>query len=198
MGNLSNIKIPWTIHIFAILHALVALGCRLAGLEDELLLTILTMTMALIVCLKQGLNIEFTAASIIVVNILGYILGTFGAEIFQTFISSPYAVHAISTFLTTEVLGWSILALTKIFSQRNRTRQQKLTNSPYLTWLILAMCCIFTLRLGIVFIFSTEPFTNGNVSQIYTKVFSNSFSLIILICLNVLYVRYSRKYRNNM
>lgn len=198
MGAIRNIKTPWIIHIFAVLHAAVALGCRLASFEDELLLTILTMTMALIVCLKQGLNIEFTAASIIVVNILGYLMGTLGAEIFQTFIASPYAVHAISTFLTTEILGWSLVALTKLFAQRNRARQQKLIDSPYLSWLILAMCGIFVLRLAIVFIFSTEPFTDADASHISTKVFSNSFSLIILICLNVLYVRYSRRFKDHM
>lgn len=198
MGLFNNIKTSWIIHAFAVLHAAVALGCRLAGFEDELLLTILTMTMALIVCLKQGLNIEFTASSIIVVNILGYLMGTLGAEIIQTFITSPYAVHALSTFLTTEILGWSLMALTKIFTSRNRARQQKLIDSPYLSWLILAMCGIFVLRLIIAFIFSTDPFTNGNVSRISTKVFSNSFSLIILICLNVLYIRHSRRLRGKM
>lgn len=198
MGLFNNIKTSWIIHAFAVLHAAVALGCRLAGFEDELLLTILTMTMALIICLKQGLNIEFTAASIIVVNIVGYLMGTLGAELFQTFITSPYAVHALSTFLTTEILGWSLIALTKLFTARNRARSQKLIDSPYLSWLILAMCGIFVLRLGIVFIFSTDPFTNGDVSYISTKVFSNSFSLIILICLNVLYIRYSRRIRNSM
>ena len=109
MSPIRNIKTSWIIHLFAFLHAAVALGCRLAGLEDELLLTILTMTMALLVCLKRGLNIEFTAAAIIVMNILGYLMGTLGAKIFQTVLSSPYAVHAVSTFLTTEILGWSIV-----------------------------------------------------------------------------------------
>ena len=112
MSPIKNIKTYWVIHIFALLHAAVALGCRLAGIEDELLLTILTMTMALIVCLKQGFNIELTAATIIVVNILGYFIGNFGAKVLQTFILQAYAIHAISTFLTTEILGWSLVVLT--------------------------------------------------------------------------------------
>ncbi len=67
---MKNISTGIIIHLFALLHAAVALLCRLAGVEDELLLTILTMTMTLIICLKKGLNIEFTAAGIIAVNIL--------------------------------------------------------------------------------------------------------------------------------
>ncbi len=192
MSTISHIKTPWIIHIFAFLHAAVALGCRLAGFEDELLLTILTMTMALIICLKRGLNIEFTAASIIVVNILGYLMGNLGARLFQMFISSPEAVHSLSTFLTTEILGWSIVALTKFFNIRSKG-QESVIDSPYLSWLILAMCGIFILRLGIVFLFSTEAFSIGNASDISSKVFSNSFSLITLICLNFIYIRHTAK-----
>ncbi len=191
MSPISNIKAPWIIHIFALLHAAVALGCRLAGLEDELLLTILTMTMAMILCLKRGLNIEFTAASIIVVNIFGYLIGNLGANLLQTFISSSEAVHSLSTFCTTEILGWSIMALTKIFNISDRNRKNVI-DSPYLSLLILAMCGIFVFRLGIVFLFSTETFVGSDIS---TEVFSNSFSLITLICLNFIYIRYIRRYR---
>lgn len=194
MSNIRNIKTSWIIHLFAFLHAVVALGCRFAGIEDELLLTILTMTMALIVCLKRGLNIEFTAASIIVVNILGYLMGNLGARVFQTIINSQYAVHALATFFTTEILGWSIVALTKIFHTR-KNNAQALTDSPYLSWLILAMCGIFVLRLGIIFIFSRDSFADGNALEASGAVFSNSLSLITLICINILYIRYSNRFK---
>ncbi len=197
MSPIANIKTSWIIHLFALLHAVVALSCRLAGIEDELLLTILTMTMALIICLKRGLNIEFTAAGIIVVNIIGYLMGNLGAKFFQTFINSPEAVHSLSTFLTTEILGWSIVALTAFFNSRNRSHKSVM-DTPYLTWLILAMCGIFVFRLGIIFLFTTEAFTNGSISEISAKVFSNSFSLITLICINVLYIRYARGFKDRM
>lgn len=196
MGPIRNIKTSLIIHVFAVLHAVVAISCRLAGIEDELLLTILTMTMALIVCLKRGLNIELTAATIIVVNILGYLIGNFGAQVFQTFISKPYAVHALATFCTTEILGWSIVALTTIFQVRKNHRHN-IIDSPYLSWLILAMCGIFVLRLGIVLVFSSERFLDSDVLGASAKVFSNSVSLITLICLNVLYIRYARRYPAN-
>ena len=197
MNPIKNIKTSWVIHIFALLHAVVALCCRLAGIEDELLLTILTMTMALIVCLKQGFNIELTAATIIVVNILGYFIGNFGARILQPFISQAYAIHAISTLITTEILGWSITGLSSIFNIRKR-QKENLTDTPYLSWLILAMCGVFVFRLGIVILFSSEHFMEGDVFGTSVKVFSNSFALITLICLNVLYIRYARRFAVNL
>ena len=72
---MKKIKVGWIIHIFALLHAAVALTCRLGGVEDELLLTILTMMMALLISIRKGLNVEFAAASIIMVNIIGFLLG---------------------------------------------------------------------------------------------------------------------------
>ena len=72
---MKKTRVGWIIHLFALLHAIVALTCRMAGVEDEILLTILTMTMTLLICVRRGFNAEFTAASIILVNIIGYILG---------------------------------------------------------------------------------------------------------------------------
>ena len=111
---MKRIKTAWIIHIFAILHAAVALGCRAGGIEDELFLTVLTMSMALLICLKKAITVEFTAAIVIVVNILGYFIGTLGADLMELFISSPYIVHALSTAITTELLGWSIVMITKL------------------------------------------------------------------------------------
>ena len=193
MGIIRNLSTTWIIHIFAVLHAVVALSCRLAGIEDELLLTILTMTMALIVCMKSGLNIDLTAAAIIVVNILGYFIGNLGADILQSFITQTYAVHAFSTLATTEILGWSIVALTSIFHEKLKNRPN-VSDTSYLSWLILAMGGIFILRLVIVLLFSSDSILAGDVYNTSAKVFSNSFSLITLICINVLYIRYARRY----
>ena len=194
MASIRNIKVSWIIHIFALLHAVTAFGCRQAGLEDELLLTILTMTMALMICLKKTLRIEFTAAIIIIVNIIGYLLGNLGAKVFLQLIPSPHVAHAISTFLTTEILGWGIVTITRLFQYRQAGNEGK-KDSPYLSWIILAMGGIFIFRLGIVLIFSTQTFTDANALETSGRIFSNSFSMIILICLNILYVRYTESLR---
>lgn len=183
-----NIKVSGIIHIFALLHAVVALACRFFGIDDELFLTILTMAMSLIICMKQGLKIEFTAAIVIIVNIIGFLLGTFGARVLQSLVHSEYAVHSLSTLITTEILGWCIMAMTNIFRSRNEDRNV-LRSSPYLKWLLIIASGIFLLRILIVILFSRSSFEQGILFDIIGKVMSNTFATIILVCVNIMFVR---------
>lgn len=192
---MKHIKISWIIHIFAALHAAVALSCRLAGLEDELLLTILTMTMILLICRKRGLNIELTAASIIVANILGYLLGNAGARLLSMVFESQYLFHSLSTALTTEILGWSIMLFSKIF--RKNVNQNDPSSSSYITWIILAMVVIFFLRLAFILILSDGHVPSDETASISTLILSNTFSLILLICVNILFVWSTRRVLKN-
>ena len=190
-------NIAFIIHIFAFLHAAVALTCRLAGIEDELLLTILTMAMVLLICQKKNLSIEFSAASVIVANIIGYLLGNIGAEILEKFISSPYAVHALSTAATTEVLGWSIALFSKLF-RHDRSKSTSYSEDSYLKWIIMAMAGIFVLRVGIIIIFSRQPFSTMDMVNATIRVFSNSWALITIFCINIIYVRYNARFTKSM
>lgn len=185
---MKSIRVSWIIHIFALLHAAVALGCRLAGVDDELLLTILTMALALIICIKRDMTIEFTAAIIIVVNILGFVMGTLSANILNHFISTGYIVNACSTAVTTEVLGWSIIASSNIFRTNVGTKDSKMLSSPYMKWLLLAASGIFVIRLLVVVFFSDND--TDVVFQMTRTVLSNSVSLTFLICANILFIRY--------
>lgn len=186
---MKRIGPSWIIHLFALLHAAVAFGCRMGGVDDELLLTVLTMAMALIICRRQGLTIEFTAAIIIVANILGFLLGSLGANIIRTFITTDTAVNAMSTALTTETLGWGITATAKLSRHDAASNGNKTLSSAYLKWILLVAGGIFALRLLIVFLFQHNDFNTESVYGMTRKVLSNSVALSILICLNILYVR---------
>lgn len=50
----ENDEILGVIHLFALLHALVVLVCQWVGVDDALTLTIFTMTMTVILCLKKA------------------------------------------------------------------------------------------------------------------------------------------------
>ena len=160
----------------------------MAGLEDQLLLTVLTMALSLIICMKMGLKIEFTAAIILVVNILGFLLGTFGANVLQTFIHSNFAVHSLSTFITTEILGWSIIGITKIFGQKE-VNPEDLKSYPYMKWMLLIASGIFILRLVAVVFLSASSLDHDAIFMIVRKVMTNTFALIILTCVNILFIR---------
>ena len=185
---MKSFRQSWIIHIFALLHAIVALVCRLTGTDDQILLTVLTMAMALTICMKAGLKVEFTTAVVIVVNILGYIIGNLGASVLQSLISSEYAVHCLSTMITTEILGWSIFGLTRILGQKEES-PKGLRSSPYMKWIILTASGIFVLRLMIIIFMSRSTFEQDLIFEIIRKIMTNTFALIMLVCINVLFIR---------
>lgn len=189
MRLIQHIKPAWLIHIFAILHLATALCCRLCQVNDELLLTMLTMAMILIVCLKKNLSIEFSASMIIVGNILGYLLGTLGAHLMSFMLSSPYIIQPLSTFITTEILGWSIVAIAGIFRLGKSEERKESLTSPYMKWLLLATGCIFMLRIAVAFIFSQLDLDSDSIYNTVRDTLSNSVGILILICLNILYIR---------
>ena len=191
------IKISGIIHAFALMHAAVALLCRLAGIDDELFLTILTMALSLIICLRQGLKVEFTAAVVIIVNIIGYLLGTLGANVLGSFIRSDYVIHSLSTLITTEILGWCIGAMTRVFSNKDDNQNDKTpgpkNTTTYMKWLLLIASFMVILRLIIIVFLSRSQLQQVQILDSLSRVMSNSFSLIILICVNILFIKSTEK-----
>lgn len=187
---MKRIGLSFIIHTFAFLHAAVALSCRFAGIDDELFLTILTMAMVLLICMKRNLNIEFSAASIIVANVIGYLLGNLGADVLARFIHSAYAVNALSTAVTTEVLGWSIVLLTKVF-RLDRRHEDRGPSESYLKWILGAVSIVFLLRLCMILFFAKGSFVKIDMVNAMIQVFSNSLALITIFCVNIIYIRYS-------
>ena len=139
MIKLKDIKAGWIIHTFALLHAVVTLACRYAGFNDELLLTVLTMTMVLLICMKKWISIEFAAACVIVANVFGYMMGHFGAELLQPLIGTNPAANAVATVLTTEFLGWTIVGITRLFRHREKEDTEISLLSPQMQWMLAAV-----------------------------------------------------------
>ena len=194
---MKRVSTAFIIHISAILHAAAALTCRIAGIEDELFLTILTMAMVLLLCIRKNVSIEISAASIIVANIIGYLIGNYGATLLDKLITSPYIVNTLSTAITTEVLGWSIIALAKIF-HLDRHREDKGTEESYIKWALIAIGVVFFLRLCIVLIFSDNSFGMIDMVNAVIKVFSNSIALITILCVNIIFIRFRERLTKNM
>ena len=99
-----------TIHIFAIIHAVIVLLCGFLNIADELLLTVATVAMIAIIAIRKGQGLGIVAACVIAGNILGFVIGTYGAELLANFIPIP-TLHAITSFVTTEIIGFGLLIL---------------------------------------------------------------------------------------
>lgn len=191
------LSIPWIIHIFALLHALTAIFLRWAGGEDEILLTILTITMSLLICYRKNQRIEFTAAVIIVGNILGYLLGNYGAKVIGLVTSSPYLIYPLATALTTEVLGWTILFTIKVSSQENTKESEGSFSFTYMKWIILAVVLVMLIRICFIVFFSKEDFNTDHLLFITGKILTNSMGIIILVGLNIIFISYIDKLSNS-
>lgn len=193
MIRFKDISSGWIIHIFAFLHASVALLCHSCGVGDEIVLTLLTMAMALLICFRKNVSVEFFAISIIIVNIIGYALGTFGANLLSKVLPSFAAVHAMSTFITTEFLGWSIAGLAKFFHKEDSG-----DSVAYLRWIVIAACVILLVRLVIVNVFSAYSITALIMLEVTRRFLSNSIALLIIVCADVVYVHYVPGLRHSM
>lgn len=183
------------IHIFAATHVAATLSCRLSGIDDSLLLTLLTMAMTILVCYKRGLSVEVTAAAVVVVNIAGYLLGIGGAQLISIISASKPLMHAISTFATTEILGWGIILFTKIFHLGDKRIRPDWT--PRVKWLLLATAVIFLLRLGYTEIFNSRYFSAESTYRVIRMLLTNSVVLLLMLCCNIIYIRYMRKTRGH-
>ena len=194
---MKRFNIAIIIHVFALLHASVALFCNYAEMEDELMLTVLTMLMTLLICRKEKLNIELTAASIIIANIIGYVMGNIGANVLEKFLSSTSIIHAISTTVTTEVLGWSMAALTRILHNDN---ENNTASSPdyQLRWALVAIGGIFAFRIIITLLVSHASIETESLLSSFVSVYSNSLVLITLFCANVIYIWYNERLTRKM
>lgn len=158
-ADMKRIGTSWLIHGFALLHMGVTLACTLAGIPDSLLLTALTMALAVLICMRENLTVEITVASLLLVNILGFLLGNFGAGSLAGSIP-PMWQHALTTLVVTELLGWGLYLFAHRFFRvgpaRYEHRQSWKKNRP---WLALAVAAIFGFRVY------TEFTYKGNLLQ---------------------------------
>ena len=139
------------IHLFALLHAGVALGCRALGLTDEIALTLLTMLLVVIICLRRGMSAKFMAFSLILVNVIGFGIAKGISSLLGLALHSPLVVNPISTFLTTEVVGWGIYMIAGRLARDGRFQ---VTDSSGLRWLLMAFVVVIAVRLTILLILS--------------------------------------------
>jgi|LSQX01.3.fsa_nt_gb hypothetical protein len=178
------------VHGFALFHGALAVLCRVWGISDELILTILTMALSLILCLKYREGIEFTTISIILVNVLGYLLGNGILPLVSRLFDHPLLSPALSTFLTTELMGWGLVFFIRIYTDRNGTQKPAATQTR---WLVVAIAAVLLARILIHIIFGSDAFFGGSLKESISSFGENSILLFSLIGLTILFIAYFKK-----
>ena len=166
--------IDWIIHGFALMHAATTILCTLSGMPDSMLLTLLTMGMAVLICYRENLTVEITVMALILVNTLGFILGNIGAQIPLSGFPAIWQ-HALSTFAVTEILGWALFLFAHRVSPGGAAgyeREQSWYRNA--AWLVIAIGLVIGIRLYI------EANYTGNL------LLENSGALIILVVTTLL------------
>ena len=187
-----RIRTSYLIHGFAALHVIVTVVCSLLGLPDSLLLTALTMLMTVLICLRRNLTAEFTAINVVLANILGFVIGNLGAELFD--FSSELLSRGVATFFTTELLGWGLDWYTRTYHKPTDRRSSWKTN---MGWLVFAIIVVFALRLFTeFFIFPEGPFRGTDAIGVFRSFLGNSLVLLLLFIGTVILVRagHSRRF----
>lgn len=145
MDTMNFSKDFWLIHIFALLHAAVSLGCGVIGIADDLMLTMLTMLLVVAICLRRRLGALFMAAAVVLVNIVGFGAGMGLAALFKLMTLPSLFAHAVSTFICTEIIGWSVEGAATLYLVRHP--ESGSPDSRSLRHLLVAFVLIIILRL---------------------------------------------------
>lgn len=177
------------IHGFALLHAVAAIVCILTGTQDAMFLTLLSMAMAVILCIRLDFNIEMTASAIIIVNLLGYFLGVVLAELFETFSRIDLVVRPLATLVTTEILGWGIYGIDRIFGLSSGRPHGNRTADIW--WVLRIMVVVYALRIVARYLISAQFIDLQTSYEIGAGLLSNSLGLIVNICLNIIIVEFT-------
>ena len=168
----------WIILGFALLHAAVALGCRLADLADEMMLTLLTMLLVVILCLRCRVDGKMMSISVVAVNVLGVLLGRGTSLLFDALFDSPLVIYPLSTFVSTLVIGWVALWAGRRYAGRHAADDPERINS--LKWLLIAFGVILVTRLAIMLFFS-EGLEGRNTAVSILLDYSMTIAVVVVL-----------------
>lgn len=137
-----------TVIAFALLHAVVTIISRWQGLTDDLMLTTLTMLMAIVLCQIKQTNVNTMIMILIIVNFGGFYLGKYIGSFIRLFISDTYIRGGITTFLTTVIIGYVVSVIVSWTKKRNIIQNRHI--STY--WLLMAYTIIIIARMLLILI----------------------------------------------
>lgn len=178
------------IHIFAIIHAVIVLLCGAFNVADEFILTVATVSMIAIIGVRNGQGLGIIAACVIAGNILGFMIGTYGAVLLSNILPA-WLLHATTSFITTELLGFGLLL---IFNSMGGGERELNSNRwvPNLLPMILMLVVLLAVRVIYSKIFG-DMLSDEVVSLSLKLLLSNSLAIITLICCNVIYLIISQR-----
>ena len=146
--------------------------------------------MIAIIGVRNGQGLGIIAACVIAGNILGFMIGTYGAVLLSNMLPA-WLLHATTSFITTELLGFGLLL---IFNSMGGGERELNSNRwvPNLLPMILMLVVLLAVRVIYSKIFG-DMLSDEVVSLSLKLLLSNSLAIITLICCNVIYLIISQR-----
>ena len=168
----------WIILGFALLHAGAALGCRLGGLADDMMLTLFTMLLVVVLCVRSHVSGMMMAVSVVAVNVVGVLLGRATSALFGLIFTSPLVIYPLSTFVSTLIIGWGTFLLARWYARAHPARSEASVSS--LRWLLVAFVVILVTRLAILLLFS-ERWEGPNTAATILLDYSLTLAVVVVL-----------------
>ena len=188
---MGKIKEHSIILIFCFLHAAVSFASRKIGFHDELILTLLTMLMSVMLSLRKQMSIPFMVIAVILINFAGMRLGTVvGTYVRHHFFpSSPlqyYFRSPLSTFIITGFLG-AVQVGCEYLVRRSRFYHETDTQNPM--WLIFAFITVLMIRL-VMMLRNSNAFFGENIAMNIIIDYAFSFAAVIWMAARTISVQH--------
>ncbi len=171
--------------MFALLHFGVAVLSRALNYHDDILLTVLTITMVIILSMRNRIRVEVMAILTLVATLLGYIIGSWLWQPISSILQNDTIAPGVSTFLITTVLGLTIDIITR------RSKRMVAHNKAWSTSarnIIGAAISILILRLIYFVLFSSKFYDKGALISELTSIIGNTWAILILLVGNIIIV----------
>lgn len=178
--TLENISI---VLIFAALHFAVAMISRTLDYYDDIPLTVLTITMVIVVSMRNNSRVEMMAILTLVATLLGFIIGSWLRDPMMRLLHNEYLAPAVSTFIITTLLGLA----TNYVTQRNKRFRNKGHIFPVTPRNIVVIALsILIVRMAYVAMDRAEIFTEGMLSDSILDILGNSWAVLLLLACNII------------
>ncbi len=168
--------------LFALLHFAVAVFSRALNYHDDILLTILTIAMVVIISIRNNTRTEIVIILTLMATISGFIIGSWLWQPLYDIIGNDYISPAISTFLITTVIGLATDGIT-----RNVKRIQSTQSTPryYIRNVVLVAIGTLLLRLTYVAMFRWGIYTEGILLKHLVEALENTWALLTIVAGNI-------------
>lgn len=190
---MKSLRMSWIVHGFALLHFAMAYFSALAVIPDSRLLTLMTLLMVLVICVRDRVTLEFTCLSFVLVNIAGYYVGMelmkIGLRITGELLSPLN--QAVSSLLTTEILGWGLHALCVFTGNRFKTdpEDEHYWDTRFRV-VVVVILAIFGIRFLIGTVVNQDLFGQEDMYGYFYRFLQNYLLVLLMFVITLVGVRH--------